>query len=297
MSVIKSTITAMRPPFLLLTPICIFLGVGLASHIEDKVSWFHVILAMIAATSAHIAANTLNEYQDFRSGLDLQTKRTPFSGGSGALPTNPQALKAVLVVTLLSLAISITFGAYLAWHVGPIFWVLGFLGITTIITYTKLLNKIPLLCLVSSGFCFGVIMVLGGFISAGGKLSSSAILVSLVPFFLVNNLLLLNQFPDAKVDEKFGRRHAIIAWGDTLSSWIYLIFLFCSISIIVYGSFSLLFPMSSLFALLPICLALVSARAMFKYRLAIGNYPQFMAMNVAATLLTPLTLSMSLFWS
>jgi len=38
----------------------------------------------MATLSAHIAVNTLNEYMDFKSGLDYETLKTPFAGGSGA---------------------------------------------------------------------------------------------------------------------------------------------------------------------------------------------------------------------
>ena len=36
---------------------------------------------------------------------------------------------------------------------------------------------------------------------------------SLVPFFLVNNLLLLNQFPDVAADRQAGRRHLLVQHG------------------------------------------------------------------------------------
>ena len=80
-----------RPPFLLLTPICVLLGMSL--HLEVA-NWFTQtipLLILIGALAAHVSVNALNEYFDFRSGLDLKTTRTPFSGGSGALPNNPSA--------------------------------------------------------------------------------------------------------------------------------------------------------------------------------------------------------------
>jgi hypothetical protein len=48
-----------------------------------------VLLIFIGALFAHISVNTLNEYFDFKSGLDLTANKTPFSGGSGALPNTP----------------------------------------------------------------------------------------------------------------------------------------------------------------------------------------------------------------
>ncbi|GAI31321.1 unnamed protein product, partial [marine sediment metagenome] len=42
--------------------------------------------AFIGLLLAHISVNVLNDYFDYRSGIDLEAKRTPFSGGSGILP-------------------------------------------------------------------------------------------------------------------------------------------------------------------------------------------------------------------
>jgi len=47
-------------------------------------------------------------------------------------------------------------------------------------------------------------------------------MASLVPFFLVSDLLLLNQFPDAAADERVGRKHIPILIGRRASSFIHL---------------------------------------------------------------------------
>ena len=41
----------------------------------------YAVLAFIGLLLAHISVNTLNDYFDYRSGIDLETRRTPFSGG------------------------------------------------------------------------------------------------------------------------------------------------------------------------------------------------------------------------
>ena len=52
-----------------------------------------------------------------------------------------------------------------------------------------------------------------------------AFVASLVPFFLVSNLLLLNQFPDVEADRFAGRKHFPILVGRTVSGYIYISFL------------------------------------------------------------------------
>ena len=96
-----------RLPFLPLAPVCVFLAAGLAYSMTGEINWGLLTLILFGAISAHIAVNALNEYQDFHSGLDLQTERTPFSGGSGTLPENPhlapQALKINIVAIVLTM--------------------------------------------------------------------------------------------------------------------------------------------------------------------------------------------------
>jgi 1,4-dihydroxy-2-naphthoate polyprenyltransferase len=101
LTVIKST----RPSFLILSPICIFLGYSSAILSGADPEQYLVTLVFVGAICAHISVNTFNEYLDFKSGLDQITHKTPFSGGSGALPENPGMASSVLAVAILSIVI------------------------------------------------------------------------------------------------------------------------------------------------------------------------------------------------
>jgi 1,4-dihydroxy-2-naphthoate polyprenyltransferase len=50
-------------------------------------------------------------------------------------------------------------------------------------------------------------MVMGTDFVLTGEYSWTAFIASLVPFFLVSDLLLLNQFPDALPDQRIGRKN------------------------------------------------------------------------------------------
>jgi len=103
MSEIKILLGPMRIPFLILTPSCVLLGLGSAVWTCGNVNIFYLFLVFIGALSAHISVNALNEYFDFKSGLDFKTKRTPFSGGSGALPERPEKAYTGLITGLTTL--------------------------------------------------------------------------------------------------------------------------------------------------------------------------------------------------
>lgn len=291
---IKTIFKTFRPSFLILTPVCILLGISTSLASQSSINISLLILILIGAICAHISVNTLNEYYDFKSGLDLKTNKTPFSGGSGALPDNPELAGTILTVGRVSLTITVLIGIYVLMVKGIQIMPIGILGVVVILTYTQWLNRFPLLCLLAPGLGFGTLMVVGTHVILAGEYSQLAWLVSLIPFFLVNNLLLLNQYPDMGADESIGRKTFPIAFGLNKSNVTYAVFMLAAFSVIVglivYGTLSYL----SFIALIPMAFSLFALYGAIKYSARIGEFPQFLAANVAATILTPLLLAISM---
>ncbi|HHJ06807.1 MAG TPA: prenyltransferase, partial [Anaerolineae bacterium] len=181
----------MRLPFLILGPACALLGIGAAVWQVGRVSVFYSALAMLGAVTAHISVNAFNEYFDFKSGLDFKTKATPFSGGSGTLPANPQAARPALMTAWTTLGITALIGLYFLWVWGLALLPLGLLGLVIVYIYTNWITRSPFLCLIAPGLGFGILTVMGTNFVLTGQYSLTAFFAALVPFFLVNNLLLL----------------------------------------------------------------------------------------------------------
>jgi len=104
----------MRPSFLILTFVCVLLGASTVIANQSEVSLPLLTLALLGALLAHISVNTLNEYLDFKSGLDLETIRTQFSGGSGALPQSPEMAGAVFITGVVSSVFLLLVGIFFA---------------------------------------------------------------------------------------------------------------------------------------------------------------------------------------
>ena len=291
---LKVVFQTFRPPFLILTPICVFLGLSTSLATQSTVNYFMVFLIMCGAFFAHISVNALNEYFDFKSGLDLRTDKTPFSGGSGALPDNPEMAAWVLFAGLLSLLLTVLIGIYLVLERGMIIMPIGVIGVLLILTYTQLINRNSFLCLIASGVGFGTLMVVGTHVVLTGEYSLLPWLVSLVPFFLVNNLLLLNQYPDVKADASIGRRTFPIAFGLKKSNFVYAFFMMAAYTLILFFIVMDYIPHLGLIALMPMALSLFALVGAIKLTSNIGEAPQYMGANVAATLLTPLLLGISI---
>lgn len=210
-----------RADFLWMDLSCVLLGVGAAMTTAGRaIHLGYVLVALVGALAAHVAVNALNEYFDFRSGLDLASERTPFSGGSGALRDHPEAARGALVMGLTALAIAGILGLFLVWRVGWGLLPLGILGLVTIVLYTPWITHHPVACLVACGLGFGM-MVAGVSYVATGQYTSAAFFCALVMFFQGNALLLLNQYPDVEADRTAGRRHLPIVWGRRRSSVVY----------------------------------------------------------------------------
>jgi 1,4-dihydroxy-2-naphthoate octaprenyltransferase len=210
---IKLLLGPMRAPFLILTPACVLLGLGTAVWTTGRVNWLHFAMALVGAVCAHISVNAFNEYFDFKSGLDARTQRTPFSGGSGTLQAREDMARPALAMAWTALAITALIGVCFVFLRGPAILPLGILGLLVILAYTPWLTRSPFLCLIAPGLGFGPLMVMGVHFALTGAYSWTAFVASLVPFFLVSDLLLLNQFPDVEADRGVGRRHFPILVG------------------------------------------------------------------------------------
>ncbi len=293
----KVLLRAARPSFLILTPACVFLGASTALASMEALNITSLVVLMLGALAAHISINALNEYYDFKSGLDLKTVKTPFNGGSGALPEHPEMALPVLGLGLVMLVIMVTIGVYFIYESGIGILLIGLMGLALIITYTQWINRLPVMCLIAPGLGFGLFMVVGSHIALVGSSSLLAFAVSLVPFFLVNNLLLLNQFPDIDADREAGRYHYPIAYGIEKSIRVYVGFAATAYSLIVIYVVAGLLPILSLMALMPLALSVFAAYGVRRYGQHVGEHPPFMAANVAAAILTPILLGVSIFIS
>lgn len=284
---LKLLLDPMRLPFLILTPACVVLGLATAMWTNGSVNWFHFILVLIGAAAAHISVNVFNEYFDFKSGLDQNTTRTPFSGGSGRLPENPELEKATLIMAWVFMALIVGLGVYFGFEVGLGIIPLGLLGLAIIYFYTGWITRFPLLCLIAPGLGFGPLMVMGTDFVLTGSYSWTAFLASLVPFFLVSNLLLLNQFPDVEADQNIGRKHYPIQIGKVKSSRIYLAFLFLPFVAIVFGILSGQFPLTSLIGFLSLILAIPITRGVLAHAEETEKLIPTMGQNVIINLVMP----------
>ncbi len=223
-----------RPQFLLLSVVLAFLGSSMAWYASGLWSFrfsFHIghaLLAFLGLLLCHIGVNVLNDYFDYKSGIDLKTKRTPFSGGSGILPAAQMKPRQVFWLGMGSLILAVPIGVYFVlvagWALLPLLLVAAFCTVL----YTPLLTRMgwPEW---APGVGMGFLPVVGMYFIQTGFYTATAYIAAVPSGILVHNLLLLNEFPDIDADREAGRRTLPITVGKQ-GAWL----IYSALTIIVY---------------------------------------------------------------
>lgn len=284
---------AARPPFLLMSVVCVLLGIAVAWRSGATLAWLDVTLVLVGALAAHASVNLFNEYEDARSGLDAHTTRTPFSGGSGALQDDPDGMWAVRRAALGTLTATVMVGAWCVARHGLLLLPIGAVGVALVLAYTPWINRHPLLCLVAPGLGVGPLQVLGVVAVLNESLSLLACVAALVPGLLGSSLLLANQFPDIEADRAVGRRHLVIAYGRRCARWVFALLAAATASVVVMAVASGVFPPPAWLSLLPLSAMLPTVVGLARHERGADLTP-YLASNVAASLLTPLVLAWAL---
>ncbi len=250
---LKTWFIEIRGPFLLLSVVLAPIGTAIAWH-DGSFNLGYFLLAWVGAILAHVGVNVFNEYFDYKSGLDFETQKTPFSGGSGMLTAGLIEPRRAYLLGAACLFIDAVIGVYFVivqgWGLLPVI-VLG--GLFSYF-YTPYISRWRV-GEVAAGLGLGSLVVLGAYFVQTGQYTWEVLVASLAPGFLTANLLLLNEFPDLEADRQVGRRNLVMALGRKKAAWLYTILLVCTYLSIVLGVVFRLMPWPVLIVLLTIPLA------------------------------------------
>ena len=290
MGKINIWMTQIRANFLVLSVALVCIG-GSAARWNGYTHYPHFFLVMLGVILTHISVNLFNEYSDFKTGIDSQTIKTPFSGGSGTLQTGLTSPKAVLSAAFFTLFTAFIIGVYFTLVSGPFLWI--FIGISgfIIVFYTSHIARTGL-GEFFSGLTLGTFVVLGSYYVIAGELNISVLLLSIPPGILTSLLLFLNEFPDREADRAGGRRTLVILLGVRKSAYLYAAGLLSTYAIIFYGIVSGLFPYSLLIAFLTIPLSVKAAITAIKYGDNIEILTPALGLNVMVVIGTDFLLAL-----
>jgi 1,4-dihydroxy-2-naphthoate octaprenyltransferase len=258
---IKVWLRVIRIRFLLASVIAVSVGLAINWNLNNSIDIFPAIMTFAGVIALHASVDLLNDYWDFKRGIDTATKRTKMSGGTGVLPEGLLKPSSVYRAGIAFLVIGGIIGGYFVVTEGWIIAVILGFAIFSIYFYS---TKI-----VDSGLAEffvavkGTMIVLGTFFIQSNQLTQEAALGGIVVGVLSSLVLFIASFPDHDADKSKGRKTLVIAAGKKNSTYIFWVFPILALGAIISGVLLELFPISSLIALVPIPLIIRLTGALF----------------------------------
>ncbi len=247
-----------------LLPCCI--GALMAWYEGATFRWGVLALTLVAMMFANIGTNFVNDFHDWKSGVDKLDEGRIYKKGAEVLYDNPLAESGsvdgfalyffspttILISALVSLGITAAIGLYFVFAVEWRVLILGIIGIVGGYFYTA-----PPIQLGYRGFgdlvCFlgcGPLPVLGTYLLFTHTITPAAVLASVVVGLLVTAILYIGNVPDAEADKQVGKKTVSVVLGRQAVKVLAPLYYTVAFGLLVLGVVLGLFPAWALLACL-----------------------------------------------
>ena len=253
---IKVWLRVIRVRFLLASVIAVSVGLAFNWNLNNSLDIFAAFLTFAGVISLHASVDLLNDFWDYKRGIDTLTKRTKMSGGTGVLPEGLLKPSSVYRAGILFLVIGGLIGGYFIITNGLVIAIILGFAIFSIYFYsTKIVDSGLAEFFVAMK---GTMIVLGTFFIQSNQLTYEATLGGIVVGVLSSLVLFIASFPDYNADKSKGRKTLVIAAGKKNATLVFWIFPIIALGTIILGVFLNLFPISSMIALVPFPLIILA---------------------------------------
>ena len=276
--------------FLPLTVVIVLAGLTAAYYSTRNFNLPDAILVMIGALLTHAAVNAFNNYFDYRSKIDAQTVKTPFSGGVDVLVNKQMTPTSALAVCIACILGAALIGVYFLARMFIVLIPLIIFGAVAIVLYTPIIARIHGLSEIVAGAGFGL-MGVGTYATQTARIDAASWFICVPITILVAMLLFLNEFPDADIDKTAGRHHVVILLGRRRSAWVYVACLAGTYASIAIGVMVRAAPLTVLISLATIPLAFKAGRITLANYDRTPNLIPAMGANVLTILFTILLIA------
>lgn len=273
-----------RVRFLLASVIAVSVGLSLNWWQNSSFEIFDAVLTFAGVMALHASVDLLNDFWDFKRGIDTKTPKTKMSGGTGVLPEGLLKPSSVYRAGVAFLIIGSLIGSYFVITDGiTIAIILGFAILSIYFYSTKIVDS-------GLGEFFvavkGAMIVIGTFFIQSGELSIESILAGIVVGSLSSLVLFIASFPDHDADKSKGRKTMVIVVGKQKASklfWIFPIISYLTISVGVSMDF---FPMTSLICFASLPLLIKSGQGLLKNYESVETLVPFMSSTLMFSRIT-----------
>jgi 1,4-dihydroxy-2-naphthoate polyprenyltransferase len=246
---------AIRFRFLAASAIAVTCGLALAIWYQPQnVSLNYAILTYIGIFCLHSSVDLLNDYWDFKRGIDLRTKKTKFSGGTGVLPQGLLKPHHVYLAGIFFLILGLMIGGIFVYFKGFVIAIILLFAALSIVLYSsKLVNW-------GLGELFvgakGALVVIGTFYVQNSSITLESVVLGIIIGLLSSLVLFINSIPDIVPDRQMGRKTLAIMIDKRSNRFIlaFVVGMNIGIYLLTIGFFSTL--INSYFSIIP-CILLI----------------------------------------
>ena len=273
-----------RVRFLLASIIAVSVGLSLNWWQNSTFDFLDAILTFAGVMALHASVDLLNDFWDFKRGIDTKTKRTKMSGGTGVLPEGLLKPSSVYRAGVAFLIIGAVIGGYFVITDGiTIAIILGFAILSIYFYSTKIVDS-------GLGEFFvavkGAMIVIGTLFIQSGEITIESILAGIVVGALSSLVLFIASFPDHDADKSKGRKTLVIVAGKEKAVKLFWVFPLVSYCAIISGVLLQVFPLLSLISFLSIPILIKSGLGLKKHFNSVDNLFPFMSSTLMFSRLT-----------
>jgi 1,4-dihydroxy-2-naphthoate octaprenyltransferase len=232
--------------------IAVSLGLALSYWQRQELDAIHAVITLGGVITLHASVDLLNDFWDYKRGIDSLTKKTKFSGGTGVLPEGllkpSHVYRAGVIFLVLGSAAGIYFVVSYGWVIAAI---LGFAILSIYFYSTKIVDS-------GLGEVFvgikGTMIVLGTIYIQTQVIHLQGIAAGIIVGTLSAFVLYITSFPDHDADKEKGRKTLVIVLGKKRAASLFWAFPIIVYWIILFGSITGMFPLFCLisFATIPL---------------------------------------------
>lgn len=239
-----------RVRFLLASVIAVSVGLAINWRQNSTIDPLDAVLTFAGVMSLHASVDLLNDFWDYKRGIDTVTKRTKMSGGTGVLPEGLLKPSSVYRAGIGFLILGSAIGFYFVFNDGIIIAaILGFAILSIYFYSTKIVDSGLAEFFVAVK---GTMIVLGTYFIQSNQITVEPILGGIVVGVLSSLVLFIASFPDHDADKSKGRKNLVIVVGKEKATSLFWVFPVISYSVIILGISIGVFPILSLITLFSI---------------------------------------------
>jgi 1,4-dihydroxy-2-naphthoate octaprenyltransferase len=239
-----------RIRFLLASVVAVSVGLALSWWHGIQIDIWYAIMTMAGVIALHSSVDLLNDYWDYKRGIDTQTQRTKMSGGTGVLPEGLLKPTQVYRAGIIFLIIGGLIGSYFVVTNGIIIGLILAFAVLSIYFYsTKIVDSGLAEVFVTIK---GTMIVLGTYFIQTSEINMASIIAGIFVGVLSSLVLFITSFPDYDADKAKGRKTLVIFLGKQKATTMFWIFPLIAYSVLISGIIYELFPLYCIISLVAV---------------------------------------------